>query len=227
MKMIEEKPTVCRRESAARSAFYMFQKVFFTYTLLKRLRHKRMLPSKDGDSRLYLRNRLLPPVVDFDIMSTIHKQSSFLGGRSMAERYYVVREDLLPEGILKTEQVKELLRRGEAATVHEAAERVGLSRSAFYKYKEGVYLLEQATRESIVTLSVDLEHRSGILSKVLGMLAVSEGNVLTIYQSIPLQGLANVVVSLDTSKLSGTLQELTGQLRAIDGVKRAAVVGRG
>ncbi|MDB4867464.1 MAG: hypothetical protein JWR03_1797 [Cohnella sp.] len=145
----------------------------------------------------------------------------------MAERYYVVREDLLPEGILKAEQVKELLRRGEAATVHEAAERVGLSRSAFYKYKEGVYLLEQATRESIVTLSVDLEHRSGVLSKVLGMLAVSEGNVLTIYQSIPLQGLANVVVSLDISKLSGTLQELTGQLRAIDGVKRAAIVGRG
>jgi chorismate mutase len=145
----------------------------------------------------------------------------------MAERFYVVREDLLPEGILKTEQVKELLRRGEAATVHEAAERVGLSRSAFYKYKDGVYLLEQASRESIVTLSVDLEHRSGVLSKVLGMFAVSEGNVLTIYQSIPLQGMANVVVSLDTSKLSGTLQELTEQLRAIDGVKRAAVVGRG
>lgn len=144
----------------------------------------------------------------------------------MAERYYVVREDLLPEGILKTEQVKELLRRGEAATVHEATERVGLSRSAFYKYKDGVYALETTSRERIVTLSMDLEHRSGVLSKMLGTLAANEGNVLTISQSIPLQGLANVVVSVDTSLLSGELPELLGKLRAIDGVKRAIVVGR-
>lgn len=144
----------------------------------------------------------------------------------MAERYYVVREDLLPEGILKTEQVKELLRRGEAATVHEATERVGLSRSAFYKYKDGVYALETTSRERIVTLSMDLEHRSGVLSKMLGTLAANEGNVLTISQSIPLQGLANVVVSVDTSLLAGELAELLGKLRAIDGVKRAIVVGR-
>ncbi|WP_276352811.1 ACT domain-containing protein [Cohnella caldifontis] len=145
----------------------------------------------------------------------------------MADRYYAVREDLLPEGILKTEQVKELLRRGEAATVHEAAERAGLSRSAFYKYKDGVYLLEQAGRERIATLSLDLEHRSGVLSKVLGMLAACEGNVLTIHQSIPLQGLANVVVSLETSGLQGTLQDLIERLRDTEGVKKAAVVGRG
>ncbi|WP_123041279.1 ACT domain-containing protein [Cohnella candidum] len=145
----------------------------------------------------------------------------------MAERYYAVREDLLPEGILKTEQAKELLRRGEADTVHEAAERVGLSRSAFYKYKDGVYLLEQAAREKIATLSLDLEHRSGVLSKVLGLLASLEGNVLTIHQSIPLQGLANVVVSLETSGLQGTLQDLLDRLRREGGVKRAAVVGRG
>ncbi|MBO9598521.1 MAG: ACT domain-containing protein [Cohnella sp.] len=144
----------------------------------------------------------------------------------MAERYYAVREDLLPEGILKTEQVKDLLRRGEAATVHEAAERIGLSRSAFYKYKDGVYALEQASRERIVTLSMDLEHRSGVLSKVLGTLAASEGNVLTISQSIPLQGLANVVVSLDTSSMGGELTALLEKLKLIDGVKRAIVVGR-
>jgi chorismate mutase len=144
----------------------------------------------------------------------------------MAERYYAVREDLLPEGILKTEQVKEMLRRGEAATVHEAAERAGLSRSAFYKYKDGVYLLEQAGRDRIATLSLDLEHRSGVLSKVLGMLAACEGNVLTIHQSIPLQGLANVVVSLETSGLVGTLQELLDRLRETEGVKKVSVVGR-
>jgi chorismate mutase len=144
----------------------------------------------------------------------------------MAERYYVVREDLLPEGILKTEQAKDLLRRGEVSTIYEAAERVGLSRSAFYKYKDGVYPLEQASRDRIATFSMDLEHRSGVLSKVLGMLAASEGNVLTISQSIPLQGMANVVVSMDTSLINGVLPELLEKLRSLDGVKRASIVGR-
>ena len=145
----------------------------------------------------------------------------------MAERYYAVREDLLPDGILKTEQAKALLRRGEAATVHEAAERVGISRSAFYKYKDGVYVLEQTERDKLVTLSLDLEHRSGVLSQVLGLLAARGGNVLTIHQSIPLQGLANVVVSLETSGLQEALQDLVEHLRRTDGVKRAAVLGRG
>jgi chorismate mutase len=144
----------------------------------------------------------------------------------MAERYYAVREDLLPEGMLKTEQAKDLLRKGEAATVHEAAEKVGLSRSAFYKYKDGVYLLEHSSWDRIATLSMDLEHRSGVLSQVLGLLATSGGNVLTIAQSIPLQGIASVVVSLDTSLLQGELSLLLDRIRLLDGVKKLAIVGR-
>lgn len=171
-------------------------------------------------------NRLLPHMRLSVIMSTICRHSSFLGGRYMADRYYAVREDLLPEGILKTEQAKELLRRRDAATVHEAAERVGISRSAFYKYKDGVYMLDQTGRDRIATLSMDLEHRSGVLSKVLGTLAENEGNVLTIHQSIPLQGMANVVVSLDATNVAGPLSELADRLRGIEGVKKATIIGR-
>jgi chorismate mutase len=152
---------------------------------------------------------------------------SFIGGRQVAERFFVVREDILPEAIVKTIQVKEMLGRGEAATVHEATEKVGLSRSAFYKYKDGVYPLSQLERERIATVSMDLEHRSGVLSKVLGLVAGSEGNVLTINQSIPLQGLANVVISVDTSLMSGTLSELVEAIRRQDGVRRASVIGQG
>ncbi|MBB3109913.1 chorismate mutase [Paenibacillus phyllosphaerae] len=145
----------------------------------------------------------------------------------MSERYFVVREDILPEGIVKTIQVKEMLQRGEAATVHEAVERVGLSRSAFYKYKDGVYALNQLKREQIVTISVDLEHRAGLLSKVLGLVAESEGNVLTIHQSIPLQGFANVVISVDTSPMSGTPNELLENMRSLAGVRKASIIGQG
>ena len=145
----------------------------------------------------------------------------------MAERYFIVREDILPEAIVKTVQVKDMLKRGEAETVHEAVERVGLSRSAFYKYKDGIYAMDQMDRERLVTISMDLEHRSGILSKVLGLVAGLEGNVLTIHQSIPLQGLANVVISVDMSVMSAPLTALLDGIRKADGVRRANVVGQG
>lgn len=145
----------------------------------------------------------------------------------MTERYYVVRENILPEAIVKTIQVKEMIQRGEAATVHEATERAGLSRSAFYKYKDGVFALNQLDRERIVTISMDLEHRSGVLSKVLGLVAGSECNVLTINQTIPLQGMANVVISVETSFLSDGLPALMEAIREQDGVRKAAVIGQG
>jgi chorismate mutase len=145
----------------------------------------------------------------------------------VTKRYYVVREDILPEAIMKTIQVKEMLSRGEAATVHEAVERAGLSRSAFYKYKDGVYALNELERERIATISMDLEHRSGVLSNVLSMVASVEGNVLTMNQTIPLQGFANVVISVDISQLSGELSSLVELLRSQAGVRKASVIGQG
>jgi chorismate mutase len=143
------------------------------------------------------------------------------------DRYYLVREDILPEALVKTVQAKELLARGEVKTIHEAAEQVELSRSAFYKYKDGIFPLSKLDRERIVTISMDLEHRSGILSRVLAMIAGLEGNVLTIHQSIPLQGVANVVISVETSKMGENVAYLLERLREQDGVSRAALVGQG
>ncbi|MGM0879974.1 MAG: ACT domain-containing protein [Bacillota bacterium] len=145
----------------------------------------------------------------------------------MIKRYYVVREDILPEAIMKTIQVKEMLSREDALTVHEAVERAGLSRSAFYKYKDGVYALNELERERIATISMDLEHRSGVLSNVLSMVASMEGNVLTMNQTIPLQGFANVVISVDISQLSGELSSLVELLRSQAGVRKASVIGQG
>ncbi|ANE48922.1 ACT domain-containing protein [Paenibacillus swuensis] len=124
-------------------------------------------------------------------------------------------------------QAKDLLNRGEVRTIHEAVDRVGLSRSAFYKYKDGIFTLNKLERERIVTISMDLEHRSGILSKVLGLVADFEGNVLTINQTIPLQGLANVVISVDTSFMVDRLSLLLDTLELQDGVKKAHVIGQG
>ncbi|WP_058302198.1 ACT domain-containing protein [Gorillibacterium timonense] len=143
------------------------------------------------------------------------------------ERYYLVKEDILPEALLKTIQAKELLVRGKVKTVGEAVDQVSLSRSAYYKYKDGIHSLSQLDRENLVTLSLDLEHRSGILSRVLGMIAGREANVLTIHQSIPLQGMANAVITADISQMKGELDDLLAAVREIDGVKGSAVIGRG
>lgn len=143
------------------------------------------------------------------------------------EKYYLVRDELLPEAVLKTVEAKQLLETGEAQTVHEAVEKVGLSRSAYYKYKDGVFLFNAMNREVIITISATLEHRSGILSKFLSFIASKGGNVLTINQTIPVQGIAQVSLSIDTAVLSLSIIQFMEEIDKLDGVLKVDVVGRG
>lgn len=143
------------------------------------------------------------------------------------ETFYLVRSDILPEALVKTLQVKELLARGEFETVHEATERVGLSRSAYYKYKDGIFPLSRIERERIVTVSIDMEHRAGVLSRVLARVATFGGNVLTIHQTIPLQGMANVVLSIEMNDQAEALGAMMQGVKTEEGVRRAFVIGQG
>lgn len=148
----------------------------------------------------------------------------------MSERedvFFLVRADILPEAILKTAEAKRLLDSNEANTIHEAVDRVGLSRSAFYKYKDGIFPFNSLAREKMITVSMDLEHRSGVLSYVLKFVAEKGCNILTINQTIPLQGMANVALSIDAGNLVVSTTQFLEELRALDGVKRALIVGRG
>lgn len=147
--------------------------------------------------------------------------------KDSAARFYLIHETMLPEAALKTLQVKQLLEQGEVKTVNEAVERVGLSRSAFYKYKDGIFALERLEREKIVTISMNLQHRSGILSQVLAIVASYAGNVLTINQSIPLQGMANVVISVEMPAIDHNVTALLEALRQVDGLGRVQMIGQG
>ncbi|MBO8172562.1 MAG: ACT domain-containing protein [Bacillaceae bacterium] len=142
------------------------------------------------------------------------------------EKFYLIRSDILPEAILKTVQAKKLVESGEARTVNQAVERVGLSRSAYYKYKDGIFPFNAATRQQIVTISMILEHRSGVLSQVLSFVALEGGNILTINQTIPLQGMANVVISVDTVSLKPSTTDFLEHLGQLDGVRHAMIVGQ-
>jgi chorismate mutase len=150
------------------------------------------------------------------------------GGLDMARkerRFFLVQEDILPEAILKTALARELLLRGEAATVNEAVERVNLSRSAYYKYRDGVFPFYQWNSGVTVTLSMVLEHRSGVLSSVLKTLAKAKTNILTINQSVPVNGLASVSITFETAGMEWDLEDITVRLRELDGVRETNPVG--
>lgn len=140
--------------------------------------------------------------------------------------FYLVREEILPEAIKKTIKVKELLKRGDARTINEAVEKMELSRSAYYKYKDFVFPFYEASKEKIVTLALLLEHKPGVLSRVLNTIANERGSVLTINQGIPLQGVAHATISIETVDLAIDLEALLDKLRMVDGVKRLELLGQ-
>lgn len=141
------------------------------------------------------------------------------------DRYYVVHEDMLPEALIKTVRTKEMLEQGKVSTVHEAVEQNGLSRSTFYKYKDGIFDWNELQSRSVVTISMHLPHRSGVLSVVLSLLAEQGGNVLTIHQTIPLQGMANVIITVDTSRMEISVMDWTEKLQKIEGVQHIRLLG--
>ena len=119
-----------------------------------------------------------------------------------------------------------MLKRGEARTINEAVEKMSLSRSAYYKYKDYVFPFYEASQNKLITLTFFLENKKGVLSSILNMISDASGNVLTIHQGIPLQGVANTTISIETDKLSTNLEALLEKLRSLGGVKKLEILGQ-
>ena len=138
-------------------------------------------------------------------------------------KYFIVESTVLPEIYLKVAQAKRLLETGQEQTVNATARRAGISRSAFYKYKDAIRPFEDMLHGRIVTIQILLRNERGALSSVLNLLADRGGNVLTINQAIPGGGAAAVTVGLETSGLSAGLEELLCALRERPEVIRCEV----
>lgn len=143
------------------------------------------------------------------------------------KKFYLVREDVLTEAMKKTLEAKEMIERGKVESVWDAVQRVDLSRSAFYKYRDTVFPFHTIVKERLVTLFFYLEDRSGTLSQLLQIVASSGCNVLTIHQTIPLQGRANVTLSINTTGIEMDIEELLEQLRRLEFVEKVEVLGSG
>ena len=139
-------------------------------------------------------------------------------------KYYLVDGDMLPEIFLKVTEAKKLLETGETSTVAEAVSLVGISRSAFYKYKDAVSPFQDMKRGRIITFHTILRDRMGVLSTVLAIFANSGANILTINQSIPTNGAAIVTISAETTDMTMTNEELLSSVRQTPGVIRAEVL---
>lgn len=149
------------------------------------------------------------------------------GEASLDKKFYLVREDVLPEAMKKVLLAKELLERKKVDSVAEAAQLVDISRSVFYKYRDAVFPFQAVIKENIVTLFFHLEDRSGTLSQLLGVVAAAGCNVLTIHQTIPLQGRANVTLSISTNDMKEDINELLSKLRSLEFVEKVEIVGSG
>ena len=142
---------------------------------------------------------------------------------SKPNKSYIVREDILPEAMVKTAQVKEMLTRGEALTVNEAVEKIGISRSAFYKYRDGIMPLDREDKDRVAAITLILEHRSGVLSNVLSAVTAMNGNIDSINQSLPVHGVAVATMNVDIA-LIRDLGALIESLQNQEGVKKVELV---
>ena len=141
-----------------------------------------------------------------------------------AIKYYIVAADALPEIFVKVAEAKRMMQTGEVETVGEATRRAGISRSAFYKYKDSVQPFNDMKAEHIITFYAMLKDTSGVLSRVLSIFATSGANIMTINQSFPTNGCAAVTISAETSDMEESLEQLLSDVAALDGVVKFEIL---
>ena len=139
-------------------------------------------------------------------------------------KYYIVAANALPEVFIKVAEAKRMMQTGEADTVGDATKKAGISRSAFYKYKDSVQPFNDMKAEHIITFYGMLKDNTGVLSHVLGIFASSGANILTINQSIPTNGCAAVTISAETSGMEQTLESLIAAAASVEGVIRFEIM---
>ena len=140
--------------------------------------------------------------------------------KKSGSKFYIVDASMLPEIFIEVSRAKELLETGEAATVAEAVAKVGISRSAFYKYKDAITPFRDMKRGQVLTVSVIMHDKPGALSSVLAIFASIHANILTINQSIPTNGVAIVTISIVGEDMSITVDELRGRIEELSTVMR-------
>ena len=139
-------------------------------------------------------------------------------------KYYIVEASALPEVFLKVAEAKRLLSTGEAPTINEATRLTGISRSAFYKYRDAILPVSHMMNGRIITFQLLLQDEPGALSNLLPIFAEHNANIMTINSIVPTNGCAVVTISAETMDLDLQLEDLLHLLRQARGVIKADIL---
>lgn len=141
------------------------------------------------------------------------------------KRFYLIREDVLPESVVKTLQIKEVLKNNPSLSIFEAVKQFDLSRSAFYKYRDTIFPIDEKLEETReFTLILYVNDIIGMLAEVLNTLSKLNLSVLTIHQSIPMDGRATITLSLDGKDTDLEIDEMMESLKMIEHISNVELI---
>ena len=140
--------------------------------------------------------------------------------------YFVLKERAVPEVLLKVVEAKRLIDSGKALSVQEATDVVGISRSSFYKYKDDIFPFHENEKGRTITLVIRLEDEPGLLSAVLKTIADFHANILTIHQSIPVNGIASLTLSVDVFPETGDVEQMVSTIETISGIDYVKILAK-
>ena len=141
-------------------------------------------------------------------------------------KYFVVKQKAVPEVLLKVVQAKKLLESERVITVQEATDRVGISRSSFYKYKDDIFPFYDNAKGKTITLVMQMDDEPGLLSDLLHIVAVYHANILTIHQSIPVNGVATLTLSVEVLESTGNVSRMVEDMEEKHGVHYVKILAR-
>ena len=141
-------------------------------------------------------------------------------------QYYVLDKKAVPDVLLKVVDAKRLLESGRASSVQEATDQVGISRSSFYKYKDDIFPFHDDTKGKTITWVIQMDDESGLLSDVLKVIADYHANILTIHQSIPINGIASLTISVETTDSTGDITTMMSDIEEKKGIHYVKVLAK-
>lgn len=144
----------------------------------------------------------------------------------MSDKYFVVKQKAVPEVLLKVVEAKRLLESEKVMTVQEATDAVDISRSSFYKYKDDIFQFHDNAQGTTITLTFQMDDETGLLAEVLKVIAGFRANILTIHQSIPINGVASLSISVQVLPATGDVAQMLEGLERMRGVHGVKVVAK-
>ncbi|BAK46174.1 MAG: ACT domain-containing protein [Lachnospiraceae bacterium] len=141
-------------------------------------------------------------------------------------KYYVLRKKAVPEVLLQVVKAKHLLDSGKVSSVNEAVQAVGISRSSFYKYKDDIFPFHDNAKGRTITMVIQLDDETGLLSAVLKEVADCHANILTIHQSIPVNGIASLTLSVEVTDQTGDISGLIETIESKQGIHYIKILSR-